>query len=117
MSGVRPSLPAQSAHQGNVVTKMILLALLFLQTVSLCQGSLSWGPHQPHQLVKRSPDADPAGGSNGVVTFSVTASLDTLRQKLLWSLHNNRNVRSGQEKEDNIHSLQVGRTTLEKAGK
>ena len=98
MSGVRPSLPAQSAHQGNVVTKMILLTLLLLQTVSLCQGSLSpsWGPHQPHQLVKRSPDADPAG-SNGVVTFSVTASLDTLRQKLLWSLHNNRNVRSGQE--------------------
>ena len=46
-----------------------------------------------HQTVKRSPEADPGAGSGGVVTFSVTASLDTLRQKLLWSLQNsNRNV-------------------------
>ena len=33
---------------------------------------------------KRSPDADPGG-----VSLSVTANMDTLRERLLWSLKNN----------------------------
>ena len=38
----------------------------------------------PHPLGKRSPSADPGG-----VSLSVTANMDTLRNRLLWSLHNN----------------------------
>ena len=38
----------------------------------------------PHPLGKRSPVADPGG-----VSLSVTANMDTLRNRLLWSLHNN----------------------------
>ena len=38
----------------------------------------------PHHLSKRDPSADPGG-----VSLSVTANMDTLRQRLLWSLQNN----------------------------
>eukprot|EP00090_Calanus_glacialis_P007888 TRINITY_DN16295_c0_g1_i2.p1 TRINITY_DN16295_c0_g1~~TRINITY_DN16295_c0_g1_i2.p1 ORF type:complete len:141 (-),score=24.44 TRINITY_DN16295_c0_g1_i2:67-441(-) len=38
----------------------------------------------PHSLGKRSPSADPGG-----VSLSVTANMDTLRNRLLWSLQNN----------------------------
>ena len=38
----------------------------------------------PHSLGKRSPSADPGG-----VSLSVKANMDTLRNRLLWSLQNN----------------------------
>ena len=88
-------------RQETVETTPHCLATLF-QTTGGTEGS----PLEPelsllagqavqahHRAVKRSPEAEPGAGGNGVVTFSVTASLDTLRQKLLWSLqNNNRNV-------------------------
>ena len=41
-------------------------------------------PQTPHLLGKRTPSADPGG-----VSLSVTANMDTLRSRLLWSLQNN----------------------------
>ena len=38
--------------------------------------------------LKRSPAPEANPGGNSGVSFSVTASIDSLRQKLLWSLHN-----------------------------
>ena len=83
----------------------------FLQSSGGTEGSSLVPPRSlltlgHHQTVKRSPEADPGAGGSGVVTFSVTASLDTLRQKLLWSLQNsNRNVtecRAGEREGGNI---------------
>ena len=71
-------------------------------------------------MVKRSPDAEPGAGGGGVVTFSVTASLDTLRQKLLWSLQNsNRNVTLPTRRDSwkIIIILQAERQNLGMAGK
>ena len=70
-----------------------------------------------HRPVKRSPEAEPGAGGSGVVTFSVTASLDTLRQKLLWSLQNsNRNVtepgrREKEELMNILHFYRLGDRT------
>merc|ERR1712098_413013 len=51
----------------------------------------------PHLVGKRAPAADPGG-----VSLSVTANMDTLRNRLLWSLQNNHR--------------QIGRTDLHSAG-
>ena len=112
---------SQAGHSGWNVTGMLVVMFLLqilvdntiassqphtslttiLQTTGGTEGSslvpsrslLTLGGHQDHQTIKRSPEAEPGTGGGGVVTFSVTASLDTLRQKLLWSLQNsNRHV-------------------------
>ena len=81
-STVQPSPPSQHPLQATGGTEGSPLGP---------SPSLFTGDH--HSLVKRSPEPEPGAGGGGVVTFSVTASLDTLRQKLLWSLqNNNRNV-------------------------
>ena len=48
------------------------------------------GPLKRSPAPAAAPDASPGSG----VSFSVTASIDSLRQKLLWSLHNNKQQES-----------------------
>ena len=48
------------------------------------------GPLKRSPAPMAAPDASPGSG----VSFSVTASIDSLRQKLLWSLHNNKQQES-----------------------
>ena len=68
--------------------------LLVCSTGGEChQNSVLWQLLSPDTTVisgagheKRSPDPGHSAG----VSFSVTASMEALRQKLLWSLNNNR---------------------------
>ena len=68
----------------------------------------------PHPLDKRSPAADPGG-----VSLSVTANMDTLRNRLLWSLHNNHKQVSHELGTAQTYlsvMLQFGRADLHSAG-